>query len=469
MNLNQLLLILYARRKIVLGTLLTTMLTTLVLTLVLPKTYEASTALVMNFKGSDPVTGSTIPAQMMPGYMATQVDIIQSRSVATGVVERLRMQDAPAVRRKFQEEREGRGDIKDWLAGILLKNLSVVPSRESSVIGLSYQGSDPEFAAAVANAFAQEYKETAIRLRVQPLKEATAYFSEQMDTLRANLERSQSRLSKFQQDHGLVSVDVRMDVENARLNDLSSQLVVVQGQLADAVSRQREVMRGNPADIPDVVANPLVQTLGAQLSQAEARFAEIDSRLAANNPLHQSAKAEVDKIRAALAAQVRTASNSVTSGATILRNREAGIVAALQDQKAKVLELNRTRDELAVLTRDLENAQRAYDALLGRFNQTSLEGQSNQADVAVLSPALAPVSPSSPRLSLNLALALMLGLLLGAGAAIVIEMLDRRVRSHADLIADDLPFLGQVAIGASQADTQGTPVLSWTRRAITGG
>jgi len=467
MNISQLLLILYARRLAVVCTLAATMATTLAVTLALPKSYEATTTLVMNFKGTDAVTGLSMPATMLPSYMATQVDIIQSKNVATHVVEALKMDRSPAIRQKFQEEMAGKGDIRDWLGDILLKNLSVLPSRESNVLGLSYKATDPEFAAAVANAFASEYRKTAVQLRVQPLKDASVYINEQSQVLRANLEQAQSRMSKFQQENGIVAADNRLDVENSRLNDLSTQLVAVQGQLAEAQSRQRQVVRGNAAEAPDVLNNPLIQNLQAQLVQAEARFSDTASKLDVNNPLYQSAQAEVEKIRSSLAAQVRMTSNSVASSAKILQSREADIRASLQAQKAKVLELNRTRDQLAVLTRDVENAQRAYDVLMGRFNQTSLEGHSNQTEVAVLSQAVAPVTPSSPKMLVNMVLSVMLGLILGSGVAIVIEMLDHRVRSHADLEVDEAPYLGAFTINRAQATTsKKKPIYAfWIRAA----
>lgn len=446
MNLTQLLLILYARRGILLGTLVVTMMTTYAVTLMLPKSYQATTTMVMNFKSADPVTGNMMAAQLLPGYMATQLDIIQSKNVGMRVVDALKMTSSPAVQEAFQQEMLGKGDIRDWLATALLKNLKVVPSRESSVIDLMYSGSDPQFAAAVANAFAAEYQKAALQLRVQPLRQASVYFAEQMQGARDNLEQAQSRLSKFQQEKGLVSVDNRLDVETSRLNDLSSQLVAVQGQLADAQSRQRAVSAGNPAEAPDVMSNPLIQNLKSSLVQAEARFSDIASKLDTNHPTYQGAKAEVDKIRGELNAHVALTSSSVVNGARMLSGREAEMRSSLEKQKAKVLELNRSRDEMAVLMRDVESAQRAYDALMARANQTNLEGQSNQTDVAILSPALAPVSPSSPRMSINMALSVILGVLLGGGASVLIELLDRRIRSREDLQMDaDVPFLGSFA------------------------
>lgn len=445
MNLAQFLLILRARKNVVLLTLLLTVAVTLVVSLVLPKSYRGTSSLVLNYKGVDPLTGLTLPGQLLPGYMATQIDIISSKNVALRVVDSLGLAKSPAVVAQFNEDTQGKGNIRDWLADLLLKKLEIVPSRESSVVDVSFKGADPQFVAAVANAFVDEYQKINIQLKVEPMQKASAYFNEQIKLLRDNVEVTQSRLSKYQQEHGIVSVDNRLDVESNRLNDLSAQLVAAQGQLMEASSRQRMAQGANAANSPDVTTNPLIQNLKVGLGSAEAKLAELGQRLSPNHPQYQSAKAEVDKLRNDLREQMQSTSSSVGNNAEILQQREAAVRAALAAQKTKVLELNRTRDEMGVLSKDVESAQRAFDVASQRFSQTRIEGQSDQSDVAVLNPATPPIEPASPKILLNVLLSIFLGSMLGLGFALIMEMLDRRVRSEADLHdAVEVPVLGVV-------------------------
>jgi succinoglycan biosynthesis transport protein ExoP len=102
-------------------------------------------------------------------------------------------------------------------------------------------------------------------------------------------------------------------------------------------------------------------------------------------------------------------------------------------QKAEVLKLNRTRDELSVLQKDVDTAQKALDAVTQRFSQTNIEGQSNQSDIAILSAAKVPTWPHSPKVVLNILLSIFLGGLLGTGFGLIAEMMDRRVRSSDDI------------------------------------
>ncbi|WP_300758137.1 chain length determinant protein EpsF [Janthinobacterium sp.] len=446
MNFSQFLLILRARQRVIWITLVIVVVATLAISLVLPKTYKGTASVLLNYKGVDTVTGLAMPGQLMAGYMATQIDIISSKNVALHVVDSLKLAQNPAVIAQFNAATGGEGTVRDWLADLLLKKLDVVPSRESSVVEISFSGSDPHFVAAIANAFAEEYQRVSIQLKVDPLKKASAYFNDQTRQMRDVLEAAQSRLSKYQQENGIVSLDNRVDVESNRLNDLSQQLVIAQAQSMEATSRQRMAQGASTLESPDVAQNPMIQNLKIALGTAESKFADISQRLSQNHPQYISAKAELDKLRSDLAAAIKVTSGSVSNNAQILQQREGAIRAAMAAQKAKVLELNRTRDEMGVLMKDVESAQRAYDATSQRFSQTSIEGQAEQSDISILNPAVPPVVPSGPKVLLNTVLAFFFGGLLGLGLSIVLEMLDRRVRSERDLFdALQIPVLGSIS------------------------
>ena len=464
MNLSQFLLVVRARHKIILATMLVTVIITFVISLLLPKTYEATSSVLLNSKGIDPVTGMTMPGQLLPGYMATQVDIITSKNVALRVVDRLHLADSPAVVAQFNEATQGHGTVRDWLADLLLRKVEALPAKESSLVEISFKGADPQFVAAVANAFAEEYQRLSIMLKVDPMKKVSLYLDDQLKGLRDNVEVAQGRLSKYQQEHGIVSVDNRLDVESNRLNDLSSQLVAAQSQLIEASSRHH-MATGESGESPDVANNPLIQNLRLALSSAESKLADVAQRLDKNHPQYQSAKAEVDKMKADLDAQVKAISNSVGNNEQIMRQREGEIRAALAAQKTKVLELNRMRDEMGVMMKDVESAQRAFDAASQRSSQTRIEGQSEQADIAILNPAVAPTEPAGPKVLLNTVLALVLGTMLGVGLGMVAEMMERRLRSEADLSEVlGIPVFGVIDLHPTKKARFGTSKLFMPRR-----
>ena len=440
---SQFLLIVLARKRLILASVLITVALTLLVSMLLPRSYTATATVLLNYKGMDSLTGIVIPSQLLPGYMATQVDIISSDNVAGRVVDQLGLARSTDVLRRFQDSTGGSGTVRDWLAALLRKNLDVVPSRASSVVEIRFRGADPRFAAIVANAFAEQYQQLSVALKAEPMKKAAAYFNDQTRQLRDQVEAAQGRLARYQQERGIVSVDGRADVDLGRLHELSAQLVAAQGQAMEAQSRSS--MAGAPAS-PDVAASPVVQHLKLQLAAAEARLADAGARLGANHPQYQGVRAEAERLRAMLGAQQQAAAGSVGGNAAILQQRAAGVRSALEAQRARVLLQNRERDELGVLLKDVESAQRAFDAAAQRLSQTRIEAQSEQSDVALLNPAVAPAAASAPRVLLNTMLALLLGAVLGLAFALLTEMLDRRVRSAGDL-AELLqaPVLGVLA------------------------
>jgi succinoglycan biosynthesis transport protein ExoP len=433
LSLTQFLLILRARYRIALLALLLTVAAALGVSLLTHKTYKATTSLVLNYKGSDPVTGQAMASQLLPGYMATQIEIVGSMSVALKVVDALKLAQGELVKQRFLDATGGEGNLRNWLAAGLLAKLDVLPAHESSVLQISYIGREPQLAANVANAFASAYQQTSVQLKVEPSQRTSVYFNEQVKVLRDKLEIAQQRLSKYQQDNGIVSTDKSLDVESVRLNELSSQAVAAQGQAMEASARQRQAQGSSAAQSPDVANNPLIQNLKLGLGNAESKFSEVAQRLDENHPQYQSAKAEVDKLRADLNAQIKLTSNAVSANATIMQQRGNEAGAALQGQKNKVLRMNRTRDELTVLGKEVDSAQRAYDTVAQRLTLTNIEAQANQSDVAVLTPALAPLKPFGPKLLLNILIGLVAGVLLGIGGAVMLELFDRRVRSARDL------------------------------------
>jgi len=459
MNFSQLILALRARYKIIVLMLVVTVAAAFVISMLMPKTYVASTSVVVNYKGVDAVTGLSMPSQLMPGFIATQVDIIKSKNVALLVVDELKLADSAIVRKQYNDATGGRGTLRDWLADLLLAKIDVVPARESSVLTINFRGVDPQFVAAVANAFAAAYMQFSVQLKTDPVQQASNYITTQTKLLREQYEQAQSKLSKYQQENNIYSADNRVDVETARLNDLSAQLVQVQGLNMEAGSRSRQAT-GNAEVSPDVQNSPLVQGLKTNLALAESKFADTSARLAPNHPQYIAAKSEVDKLRALLNEQIRNTSSSVGASARITEQREGELRAALAAQKAKVMALNGARDEFTVLANETENARKAYEMATQRFNQTSLEGQSKQADVAVLTAAQAPFSPSGPHTLLNLALAVVVGTILGVGTVLVLELLDQRVRSAGHLSeAFGLPVLGVIEKSRMLPKKKNTPKL----------
>jgi chain length determinant protein EpsF len=442
MHLLQLSLILKARiRTVVLVTLLT-LLGATVAAFIAPKTYRATTSLILNYKGFDPVSGNGTPAQAssgyFPTYVATQIDIIKSPTLGLRVVQRLDLTRNRAYRASFASAARatpGTDGLALWIAERLLAKIDVKPAHDSSVLTISFSAPDARFAAVVSNTFADEYRKLLIELDAKPAMLASDYLYRQLTEARRTMEASLSDMAVFQQETGIISAESLSDVETARLGELSTQLLAVQSQLMEANSKNAQVLHGEASEAPDIANNPLIQNLKSDLSKARMKWSAITEIVTEEHPTAVAAKAEVDSIDKELARQTALLSAALTANASILSKREAELNGAFAQQKGKMLDINQKRTTLTLLAKDVENRKRVYDALSQRLAQTSIQGQSHQSDVAILTEASAPLLPSNPRKLLVAAAAGLAGLLLGACAALLQEFLDRRIRSIDDLVA----------------------------------
>lgn len=435
MTLHQFLLILRARWVSALVVLLAAFGLAIAVSLVMPKRYTATASVMLDVRSPDPVAGMVLAGMMTPAYMATQVDLISSERVARRAIQALKLNQNPATRDQWIESTKGQGDYEAWLSEALLQQLSVKPAKESNVINIEYSSPDPNFSAGMANAFMQAYIDTSLELRVDPARQYNAFFENRAKELRADLEAAQSKLSTYQKSKGLLATDGRFDIENSRLSELSTQLVMLQALAAESGSRLAQT-GARAQQVPEVMNNPLVAGLTADLAREETRFKELTSRLGDNHPSVVEARVRIAELRAKLDAATVRASGGVNVTNTVNQDRLAQVRAALDAQRAKVLQLKMARDEAAVLERDVENAQRAYDAILQRTTQSNIESQNTQTNISVIKNATPSPSPSAPRPVLYAAMGLALGLLLAVITALLRELFDRRLRDVEDVTAD---------------------------------
>jgi chain length determinant protein EpsF len=442
MGFQQLFLVLRARWRFAVRVFAGVVILVVLVTLILPKGYLAAASVVVQGK-ADPLSNNNAayPA-LLPSDIATQVDIIESHRVAQRAVKLLKLDESDDYKEEWR--RHGQGDLVGWIADSLQKKVTVVPSKESDVISISAKARDPTFAAALANAWAQAYIDTNIELKVDSAKQYAAWFNDQSRTLRADLEAKEKRLGDFQNAAGIVATDDKLDVENARLQELSTQLVAVETQRQESQSKQRQA-RGPAESLPEVLQSPVIANLKASLAVAEAKRRDMATNYGKNYPDYKDIEAEIVGLRERIAQESDRIATSIGGTAQVDVRREDDLKAALDAQKKRILDLKHQHDQVADLQTDVTMAQKNLEAVSQRLAQSSLESQASQTNIELLAQATVPTEASSPKLTLNLLFGLFVGAVCGIGAALLREMTDRRVREGDELLQLlGVPVLGRI-------------------------
>jgi len=206
-----------------------------------------------------------------------------------------------------------------------------------------------------------------------------------------------------------ISASLELRLEPARRNAVwfDEQLKVLKKRVEDAHARMTEFQVGKGIVAMDeklAAENERLDDISKKLIDAQLETEDVKSRqLGANHP---------DYIAAV--------------------KRQEAMTQSLEAQRRLVLQLKSQRDKLNELSAEADAEDLNYTTTIQNYNKQSFESQLNQTDVALLSTAVPPQDPASPNVLLNMISAVVLGLILGLGAAMAAEMINPKVRVRTD-------------------------------------
>lgn len=435
MSLVQFFTILRARWTVAGWILMLTLGATLAWILLRPTWWTATAPVLVDLQASD-VGGGYAPG-LVASYMATQIDVARSERVAERAVETLhaeerkRNPDVPALSAERRRER----------VATLQDGLQIKPARESNIIHVNWTGRSASEATRVADAVANAFVDVSLELKTGPAKQGSAWFEKQVRDSRQALEQAQLKLSEFQQKAGIVGSE-QVDYEMARLTELSTQLAQVQAQTTDSQSK-RNASRDTVAE---VMQSPLVNGLKADIARLEAQVQQAAATMGPRHPQMQKLDAELAALQSRLSTETSRIARSIETSFQAGRAREGELTAAVNTQRSRVMAVNKDRGHLALLQQDVEAARRAFEAVSTSASKTRLESLTTQTNLVPLMAAVDPRKPAGPTPGQALSVAAIAGLALAVISALLMELMDRRIRSVDDIaMATDLPILATLA------------------------
>jgi succinoglycan biosynthesis transport protein ExoP len=413
-------------------------------TAVSPRQYVATATLLFDDRQTQAVEAGTAQSKIDANVLGTQADIVASAATATDMVKRLHLAEKPDVRARWLAAGSP-GTIESWVGRSLLGNLTVEPDRNTNVLSVRYQSSDPKVAAQMANGFAATFIDTRLRLETDPARAYTRWFQARTGEVRTSLEEAQQRLVDYQSRTGVISIGTA-DVETARLKQLETQLADAQ-----AARAQAQAQAGNGASASnEVQSSGVVQGLRTQIAVKAAEISQLNTTYGPNHPIIRSAQAELGTLRSKLNAEIGTGARSVGVASNAASGREAELRALVNQQRNHVLGLGSDRSQLEVLQRDVDSARAAYDNVMSRLSTMRLQAELPSTNVRQLDEARPPVLPTTPNIPVRILLGLILGAMLAIGVAGMLELLLPRVWTILGLAAaTDAPVLGTIDFSKS--------------------
>ena len=426
----------------------------------MPGRYDAVATASIDPRGLDPVSetpgGSPTAIGLMQGNM---LQLVSSQRVALDVVKRLNLTANPRVQNDFRNSGSfGRESIDEWMAESLQKNVDPKFNLGTNVLSIKYKTGDPSQAALIANTFLASTIDATIAMKAASGDQTARWFAPQLDDMRKELEIARAALENYQKETNLVAPTASSDTESSALMSISQELsnsragvTVMQSRLASGDTN----LATDPSD-PDLQS---LAGLKEKLLTAQTAVESVKNSLGANNPKMVSEAANI----ASLKKQIADATDR-------MREHLKARIAQTQDQIAKLevsqiaaqkalIAAQSQRNRLGELEHDVGFRLEQLNQQEKMAAQAKLQSKLTFADIAVLDKAAPPIEPAFPKPFVVIPVAIGAGLALGLILALLAEMLDRRVRSTADLaFASSAPMLGVIQ-GQRGSRFRGAPRL----------
>lgn len=407
----------------------------LVYILVAPRSYTATSSLLLDTGAPDPVSDEKASGRPEDNraVIATQADLIRSPHVAGNAAIVAGFDKDPRYIADWREETGGKQSYGDWLRDEMRQSLVVEPGRDTNVLLISATARDAGEAARIANGFAKASVESQYRLRTEPAKAYANWLENRLKTARIEVTQAQNRVSSFVRATGITN-DGDLSAEGTQMAEVSTQLAAAESRAAAARQSSFEGAQGRG----DAEKSETVQRLRGQVQERSAKLAELEAVYGSEYPEVKRTRAEIATLQSGLRSEVANATNAFTSARAAEANAQRAAASASEarlrglaaEARSRVAGQSANLAQYQTLRNEFEGAQKTYNDLNQRLTRMRLQSAVPLTEVQVLDTATAPLAPSSPNVGLTLALALLLGGLLGAGGAIWLEYRDPRVRSR---------------------------------------
>lgn len=391
-------------------------------------------------------------------YFQTQAEILKSRTLAARVVAKLDLVNHPEFDPRRQEPAvwqqmlrqlgigaENAAADAQWtqsalqsaVLGKFMGRLSVEPVRVSQLIKVSFESADRDTAARIANAVADSYIESDMESRYQMTRRASDWLNDRVADLKKSLLQSERALQDYRDRERIVDAKGVAQSGAARpVEDLTRNLVEARQKRIEAEIAYNQIKnaRDKLESIPAIMRDSTVARLKGLENEAEKRVAELSKRYGGEHARMIQAEAELKQARESVRRQMETVVLSVNKEYEVARANEQAIERTLADAKNYVQGINRKEFQLSALERDVATNRQIYEMFMNRFKETNAASDvKNNVIAHVIDPAIpavGPVKPNKRRIVMN---ALIFGILLGIGGALLLERLDNTVKSAEDV------------------------------------
>ena len=456
-------------RHVILSSAIICLVAGLIVTLLMTPQYTASSTIEIS-RESDRVTsfeGVERQTSMMdPEFYQTQYGLLQSRALSERVAVQLGLPDKPEFFERFGAESDapeferingryaaqGRKTRVRAAGEILRAHISIAPTRLSRLVDIHFTSPDRSFSAKVANAWAENFIQTNLDRKVQATSYGRNLLQRQLAQAQERLDESQRQLVSYASRQRIINLPAQRNADGSTsersivVDELASLNDALSRATADRIlaeARYREL--GAQGASSEALRNQTISGLRQRRAELAANYAQMMVQFEPEYPPARAIKSQIDQLDHSIAREEARVSGAILADYRQAQAREKALQGQVEKLKSDYLSLRNRSIQYNIYQQEVDTNRALYDALLQRYKEIGVAGGVGINNISIVDPADVPQKPSSPRLVINLGIALLAGLGFGALLALALDQLAETIEDPAEVERRlGLPLLGAV-------------------------
>ncbi len=387
-------------------------------------------------------------------FLATQVSILQSDNLIWETIQQLGMGLPPRSGVSPQPRDPGAETttaMKNALIGAFRGRLKVERTKDTRMVVVRFESTDPREAAQVVNALIKNYIESNFRTKYDATRQATGWMETRLDELKLKVEKSQEAMVDYERQNNIVNLGEKQTLVESRFEDLSKEFNQAQSDRLTKESLYRMVA-SNDAQVGFLQGNGLLAGLEAKEVDLKEQHSEALAQYGPTYPKVLRIQDQIKDLEALIVRERKRMVDNVHNEYLAAAQRQQFLAAALAEQKKEVDKISQLLIEHNLLKREFDSNQTLYDGLLQRLKDATVTAGLRATNIHIIDEAAVPSRPVRPNKLRNIQFALVAGLALGVALAFSKEALDNSIKNAQEMEKlTGLPTLAIVPMGHSSA------------------
>jgi succinoglycan biosynthesis transport protein ExoP len=436
--------------------------------------YEAVVRILIGMQPTlmNPVGENSVHDPERGLYFQTQVNLLASRSLAIKVIGDIGLDKVSTMAASSQSsmsfavvKQSQQSNASKWgnaesrnkeylpngkLLKWYLKHLKVTPIKDSCLVDISFRGTNPVLITQIINKHANAAIEYAVQQHQNQAKEAHDWLRKQIDDQKKVVENTQMEIYKFKKKYNVLTIEDQQTNFSKDFQELNNSFSRAKSERISKEAAYRQLLniakhKKDVLLIPEIANYSIVQNMRNQLADLMYKKIEMNSKYGPKHPKMKEINDGIQQLKNQIATEIDRLEMAMAADVDRAKAIENSIAAVLNKQKEIALSMREKSIEYEVLKQQADSAKEIYDFLLKQSEQLGLSSVISSSNMRIVDSAEIPLDPVSPKIYLNILIAVFLSLFIGTGLTFLVDYLDNTVKTIDDITNRlGLPILGLI-------------------------